>query len=99
MAEAKKNTRTVVETEFALKLSTEEAETLTAVLVKISGSLVDSPRQHTDSILKGLQKAGARDWESNGHPYWLLDKSQHGVYFNNYGTEPRKANGFNGIRF
>ncbi|MGW2919506.1 hypothetical protein ACWDBF_16785 [Streptomyces angustmyceticus] len=98
MAEATKNTRTVVETVFTLKLSTEEAETLTAVLVKVSGSLVDSPRKHTDSILKGLRKAGARDWEADGHPYWLADKAQRGIYFNNYGSE-KAFNGRSGIRF
>jgi hypothetical protein len=98
MAEAKKNTRTVVETEFNLKLTTDEAETLTAVLVKVAGSLTDSPRKHTDAILRGLREAGSRDWESSGHPYWLIAKGERtGLQFRNYGSETQKP--FSGIRF
>ncbi|MGW0575795.1 hypothetical protein ACWD25_07450 [Streptomyces sp. NPDC002920] len=75
MAEAK---RTTVEQEvkrvekvpgITLTLTHEEAETLLAVGAKIGGDNVGTPREHFESIISALKKAGARDFTANNHPF------------------------------
>ncbi|MFB7782050.1 hypothetical protein ACFC1D_04935 [Streptomyces vinaceus] len=89
MAEAKRTiiTQEVKKTEkvsaVALTITIEEAETLMAVLVKVAGSMIHSPRKHTDAILRSLESAAVRDWESTGHPFSLLATTQV-LEFKNY---------------
>ncbi|MFD8018939.1 hypothetical protein ACFV6G_00720 [Streptomyces lavendulae] len=90
MAEAKRTiiTREVKKTEtvpaLSMTISIEEAESLMAVLVKVAGSLTNSPRKHTNAILRSLENAQVRDWESPGHPFSLLADPNSGLAFKDY---------------
>ncbi|MFD8886442.1 hypothetical protein ACFV0H_28595 [Streptomyces erythrochromogenes] len=92
MAEAKRTTidQEVKKVEkvpaISLTITIEEAEALTAVLVKVAGSMTNSPRKHTQAVLTSLEKAHVRDWEAQGHPFSLLERRNGGVTFNDYAT-------------
>jgi hypothetical protein len=54
--------RTVTEKGIALILTDAEAETLLAIVTKVSGDLNDSPRKHTEAVYRALREAGVRDF-------------------------------------
>ncbi|MBT2609869.1 hypothetical protein J7I97_16675 [Streptomyces sp. ISL-87] len=90
MAEAKRTTidREVKKTEkvaaISVTMTLEEAESLMAVLVRVAGSMTNSPRMHTNAVLQSLEKAQVRDWETAGHPFALLDERASGLVFKDY---------------
>jgi hypothetical protein len=76
MAEATKSTKVVREDEFTLKLTTDEAETLTAILAKVGGDSKRTPRGHAETIAKALALAGVRNFTADGeHPFKYLNGS------------------------
>lgn len=74
---------------ITLTLSTDEAETLRAILCRISGSPDSSPREHTDFIDEALRDAGVRDWALAGHPHELVndERNYSGILFDDYPAE------------
>lgn len=102
MAEAK---RTIIDLEvkkiekvpaISLTITIEEAEALTAVLVKVAGSMTNSPRKHTSAVLESLEKAHVRDWEAEGHPFSLLATRGGGLEFKDFRSQPKP---FYGVTF
>jgi hypothetical protein len=72
MAEATTQVRTIREKTVNLTLSTDEAETLMAILAKVGGHRERSPRKHVEAVTVALSKAGLRPYHSASHPYSLL---------------------------
>ncbi|MCY0941894.1 hypothetical protein [Streptomyces antarcticus] len=81
---------------FSLTMTIDEAEALTAILVKVAGSMTNSPRKHTNAVLMSLEKAHVRDWEAPGHPFSLLASRAGGLEFKDFRPEPKP---FHGVTF
>lgn len=58
MAEANKNTKTVVEKSYTLTLSEEEAQAILVLTGNVSGSSLTGPRKHADSVYWALSGQG-----------------------------------------
>jgi hypothetical protein len=77
----------VTEPSFMLELSEAEANTLGALTMRVSGSIVFSPRKHVDSIASALSAAGIR--RDSTPEYSLIDDypGRSSIHFSDYPEE------------
>jgi hypothetical protein len=65
-----------------LRLTPEEARTVTAIAVRVGGSPFDSPRKHVDAITAALADVGHK-WSTSHAEYMALSDGSN-LFFENY---------------
>ncbi len=75
---AKAKVKKISKKKYKLSLTEEEAITLHAVLMKVGGDVVNSPRKHVDEIRGALRSVGINAFLSDH----LVTASQGSIMFN-----------------